>query len=207
MLIAAFVVLGTAVLLGSALAILRVRTDGAAAPPWWFAGLHGIFAIAGLGCLLLALRGPPRGLATGTASFGLMAAVLIVLAALVGGGTPCDASPQEATLGGGDRRPRHACGERLRHSCCLPLCGIGGSKQSQYFCELPTEVQIMGGRANCRRFRASDFAPTTGAPGTAWARNGHAIEAKGLKQFELDSTKLIENPTISAAVRSSADRS
>ena len=86
MLIAAFVVLGTAVLLGSALAILRVRTDGAAAPPWWFAGLHGIFAIAGLGCLLLALRGPPRGLATGTASFGLMAAVLTVLAALVGGG-------------------------------------------------------------------------------------------------------------------------
>jgi len=86
MLIAAFLILGTAVLLGSALAILRLRTDGAAAPPWWFAGLHGIFAIAGLGCLLLALRGPPRGLATGTASFGLMAAVLIALAALVGGG-------------------------------------------------------------------------------------------------------------------------
>ena len=54
-------------------------------PLWWLAGLHGIFAIAGLGCLLLALRGPPRGLATGTASFGLMAAVLIALAALVGG--------------------------------------------------------------------------------------------------------------------------
>jgi hypothetical protein len=84
MLIAAFAILGTAVLLGSILAVLHLRTDGAVAPPWKLAALHGLLAIAGLGCLVLALQGPPRGLAQGTASFGMIAAALIALAALFG---------------------------------------------------------------------------------------------------------------------------
>jgi hypothetical protein len=60
MLTAAFVILSISVLLGSPLAVLHLRTDGAVAPPWRFAALHGLVALAGLGCLALALRGPPR---------------------------------------------------------------------------------------------------------------------------------------------------
>jgi hypothetical protein len=86
MLIAAFVILGTAVLLGTVLAVLHLRTDGAARPRWKLAALHGCFAIAGLGCLVLALRGPPRGLEQGAGSFGIIAAALIALAALLGAG-------------------------------------------------------------------------------------------------------------------------
>jgi hypothetical protein len=86
MLIAAYVVLGIAVLLGSALAVLHLRTDGAVAPPWRLAALHGLVAVAGLGCLLLALQGPPRGLDHGTAAFGTIAAVLVAAAALLGAG-------------------------------------------------------------------------------------------------------------------------
>jgi hypothetical protein len=41
--------------------------------------------LAGWGCLFLALRGPPRGLDRGIGSFGIIAATLIVMAALVGG--------------------------------------------------------------------------------------------------------------------------
>jgi hypothetical protein len=86
MLIAAFVILSTAVLLGTVLAVLHLRSDGAAVPVSPLAGIHGLLAIGGFGCLLLALRGPPRGLDTGTASFGMIAAALVALAALVGGG-------------------------------------------------------------------------------------------------------------------------
>jgi hypothetical protein len=86
MLIAAFVILGIAVLLGAVLAVLHLRTDGAARPRWQLAALHGFFAIAGLGCLVLALQGPPRGLDQGAGSFGIIAAALITLAALLGAG-------------------------------------------------------------------------------------------------------------------------
>src|SRR5580704_2573739 len=86
MLIAAYIVLGTAVLLGSGLAVLHLRTDGAVAPPWTLAGLHGLVGVAGLGCLLLALQGPPRGLDSGTAAFGTIAAALVAAAALLGAG-------------------------------------------------------------------------------------------------------------------------
>lgn len=85
MLIAAFIILGIAVSIGSGLAIQHLRTEGAKPPPWPLALLHALFAIGGLGCLLLALRGPPRGLDQGTGSFGMIAAALIVMAALVGG--------------------------------------------------------------------------------------------------------------------------
>jgi hypothetical protein len=86
MLIAAFVILSTAVLLGTVLAILHFRSQGAVAPAWPFAGIHGLLAIGGFGCLLLGLRGPPRGLATGTGSFGTISAALVGLAALFGAG-------------------------------------------------------------------------------------------------------------------------
>jgi hypothetical protein len=84
MLVTAFYALGAAVLLGSVLAVwnLRPRT---APPPWPLAALHALVAIGGLAILALALRGPPRGLDQGTASFGIISAVLIGLAALIGG--------------------------------------------------------------------------------------------------------------------------
>jgi hypothetical protein len=84
MLVAAFVILAVAVSLGSVLAVPHLQTEGHA--PSWPAALHGLVAISGLGCLALALRGPPRGLDQGTASFGLIAISLIALAALVGVG-------------------------------------------------------------------------------------------------------------------------
>jgi hypothetical protein len=94
-LIAAFIILSFAVLLGSTFAVLHLRAQtGAAASwpvvPWPVAALHAFLGIGGLVCLVLALRGPPmgpeRGLAQGTASFGMIAATLFALAALAGGG-------------------------------------------------------------------------------------------------------------------------
>jgi len=84
MLAAAFVIFCITVLLGAGLAVLYLRAK-AAPPPWPLAALHGLFGIGGVCCLALALRGPPRGLAQGTASFGIVAAALITLAALLGG--------------------------------------------------------------------------------------------------------------------------
>lgn len=85
MLTAAFVNLGIAVLLGTAIAVFYLRTGTRVPAPWPFAALHGIFAIGGLACLVLALQGPPRGLDRGTASFGAISATLLALAALAGG--------------------------------------------------------------------------------------------------------------------------
>jgi hypothetical protein len=83
MLIAAFVILAIAVLLGSVLAVLHLQTESST-PPWSLAALHGLLAIGGLSCLALALRGPTRGLDHGVASFGIIATLLITLAALIG---------------------------------------------------------------------------------------------------------------------------
>ena len=84
MLIAAFIVLALAVLLGTVLAVLHLR--GGAAAPWPIGALHGLLGVSGLIVLILALRGPPRGLDQGVASFGAIGAALIALAALAGGG-------------------------------------------------------------------------------------------------------------------------
>jgi hypothetical protein len=84
MLTAAFVLLGVAVLLGAGLAVLELRAASAAAPAPLKAA-HGLLAVAGFVCLLLALHGPPRGITSGAGSFGGIAAVLLGAAALIGG--------------------------------------------------------------------------------------------------------------------------
>jgi hypothetical protein len=85
MLIAAFIVLTGAVLLGAGLALAHLRSEAAAPVPWWLGALHALLGLGGLGLLALALRGPAHGLEQGTASFGTISATLIVLAALFGG--------------------------------------------------------------------------------------------------------------------------
>jgi hypothetical protein len=83
MLNAAFAALAVAVLFGSLLAVAYLR-EAAATPPLPFGVLHGLIALGGLALLKLALRGPPRGVAQGTGSFGTIAATLFTLAAFVG---------------------------------------------------------------------------------------------------------------------------
>lgn len=84
MLVAAFTILSVVVFLGSVLAHLHSQTGNRTEWHWPLATLHGLFAVAGLECLVLALVRSPRGLDQGNASFGIGAAALIVLAALVG---------------------------------------------------------------------------------------------------------------------------
>lgn len=83
MLTTAFLLLGFALLLGSVLAVLYLRAGTA---PVALAAVHGLIGVGGFFWLLLALRGPPRGLETGTSAFGAIAAALIAFAALAGGG-------------------------------------------------------------------------------------------------------------------------
>jgi hypothetical protein len=72
------------VLLGGALAIQVIRKPDAP-PPAALAWLHGIAALLSYGTLIAALAtGPARGAATGTQSFGLLAASLLLLAAFIG---------------------------------------------------------------------------------------------------------------------------
>ena len=81
MLSLALVILSAAVLAGIVLALLHLR----GAPPHWTLGaLHGVAGAAGLAALLLALRGPPRGVLAGVGAFGAIAAVLAVAALAVG---------------------------------------------------------------------------------------------------------------------------
>ena len=128
MLTAAFVIFTIAVALGAVLAVLHLRTNRTTTPPllpqWPLAALHGILALIGLGCLALALRGPPRGVEQGTASFGMIAAVLFVLTALLGAKTPRRAPLQETDRRRNDRHPRHARRERLRYSRGVCVRGI-----------------------------------------------------------------------------------
>ncbi len=79
-----FSLLVVAALLGFALAALHLRTGAAALPWWWLGAVHGLLGFVGLIVLLLALQGPPRGVALGVGSFGESAAVLLALALLVG---------------------------------------------------------------------------------------------------------------------------
>jgi hypothetical protein len=76
------------VLLGGTLAI-QIMRHPAKPPPRVLAWLHGVAALLSYGVLLVALTGPApnervRGAATGTQGFGLSAALLFLLAALIG---------------------------------------------------------------------------------------------------------------------------
>ena len=75
------------VVLGATLAISILRRPSAK-PPAAVAWLHGIAALSSYALLIVALiSGPARGVATGTQSFGLDAAVLLLLAAVIGVGS------------------------------------------------------------------------------------------------------------------------
>lgn len=74
-----------AVAFGTGLALWHLRaTDGASRPPVLVGIVHGVIGATGLVFFLLALRGPPRGVAAGAGSFGEVAAVLFALALAIG---------------------------------------------------------------------------------------------------------------------------
>ncbi len=78
-------VLSATALAGTVLVMLHLRATSPVQRPHWMAGTaHGLLGAAGLALLLVALRGPPRGAATGTSTFGVQAAILVG-AALVAG--------------------------------------------------------------------------------------------------------------------------
>jgi hypothetical protein len=79
-----FVLLLITTLFGTALAALHLRAGNTKPPRWPFGALHGLLGIVGLGALLIALRGPPRGAAMGVGGFGSIAAVLLAAALLAG---------------------------------------------------------------------------------------------------------------------------
>lgn len=54
-------------------------------PPLWSGLAHGTIGLGGLGVLLAALGGPPRGVAMGGGAFGPVAAAMVATAALIGG--------------------------------------------------------------------------------------------------------------------------
>jgi tetrahydromethanopterin S-methyltransferase subunit C len=83
LLTAAFILLALAMLIGSLLAVLDMRS-GRATRLWGLAALHGAAALGGFACLLPALRGPARGLDQGTPSFGMISAGLLAAAVLMG---------------------------------------------------------------------------------------------------------------------------
>lgn len=81
---ASFWILATAVLIGSALAVIDL-SPGAAKLRSALPGIaHGTIALAGLAVLGFALGVPAPGSHAGDASFGLVALILVALAALVG---------------------------------------------------------------------------------------------------------------------------
>jgi hypothetical protein len=69
------------------LALWHLRATESASRPPLIAGIaHGVVGAAGLAILLLALRGPARGVGAGVGSFGTIAAVLFAAALLSGVG-------------------------------------------------------------------------------------------------------------------------
>ena len=84
MLLLSFVLLLIAALLGTALAALHLRAGNVRPPRWPFGALHALLGTVGLGALLIALRGPPRGEAMGVGAFGGIAAVLLAMGLLAG---------------------------------------------------------------------------------------------------------------------------
>jgi hypothetical protein len=70
---------------GAVLALWHLRaTEATSLPPFGAGIAHGILGGAGLVVLLLALRGPPRGVDAGAGSFGALSAGLLACAAVTG---------------------------------------------------------------------------------------------------------------------------
>lgn len=84
MLLLSFSLLLLAVLLGTLLAAIHLGAARSRPPGRPLGLLHGLLGVFGLGALLLALRGPPRGEAMGVGAFGWIAAVLLTAALLAG---------------------------------------------------------------------------------------------------------------------------
>lgn len=82
MLLFALLLMTAAVLLGSGLALLHLR--GTTRPSWVVGALHGLIGLVSLVALFLALQGPARGVQTGVAPFGMVAAVLAAVAFAIG---------------------------------------------------------------------------------------------------------------------------
>ena len=100
MLQVAFAVLSAAVLLGLLLAALYLRATDERYPPWWLGAAHGAGGSIGFVALLLALRGPTRGVANGVGSFGLVAAAMLGFGLLVGVAIPVLWRTRHALPGG-----------------------------------------------------------------------------------------------------------
>lgn len=83
MLTSAIILITIAVLAGSLVAVLHMR-EGAPMPAWPLGVMHGLIGLGGLALLGLTLRGPARGAGQGTQGFGLAAAAVLAVAALVG---------------------------------------------------------------------------------------------------------------------------
>ena len=82
---AAVWIISLTVVAGTVLGLWHLRaSERVGRPPLWMGIAHGSAGAVGLGLLVLALGGPPRGAASGTASFGPTAAWLFG-AALVSG--------------------------------------------------------------------------------------------------------------------------
>jgi hypothetical protein len=78
-------ILSLTVVAGTVLVLWHLRaTDNTGLPPLAAGIAHGVAGAAGLVVLLLALRGPPRGIDAGAGSFGTMAAALLVGAVVTG---------------------------------------------------------------------------------------------------------------------------
>lgn len=84
MLLASFGILGVTLLLGIALASFYLATAAKSRPPWMLSAAHGLFALCGYAVLVTALQGTRRGNAGGAGSFGLIAAILLGVALLLG---------------------------------------------------------------------------------------------------------------------------
>lgn len=81
MLLASTIMAAIAILLGLTLAGMFAHGTAYPALLGW---LHGALGVAGLLLLLLALRGPPRGVAIGAGKFGVIGAWLLAGALLFG---------------------------------------------------------------------------------------------------------------------------
>ena len=76
-------VLTVAVMSGAGLGLWHLRTDGGRPPA--LAGIaHAVFGVIGLGLLVVALRGPERGIDKGVSGFGVAAAWSFLAALTVG---------------------------------------------------------------------------------------------------------------------------